>query len=232
MSQFQFSRQSMFSPVVLNLIIINTLIFLAQGIFGDQLYAIQELFGLHTVQSVYFKPYQLLTYMFLHGNFEHLFFNMFILFMFGTSVENYIGSKKFLLYYILCGVGAALLHMAILYFQLQPAFDYINQLPSPEKETLLHDSRRVFNGVTIGASGAIYGCLLAAGYFFPNAIVNLWFFMPIKLKWYVLALGVIEFFLGIRNSAGDTVAHFAHLGGAATGLLILLIWNKTSRKSF
>lgn len=232
MSQFQFSGQRMFPPVVLNLIIVNALVFFAQKTFSEQSLAINDLFALHSVQSVFFKFYQLVTYMFMHGSFEHLFFNMLILFMFGSSVENYIGSRKFLFYYFACGVGAALLHMVVLHFEMMPYYDMLRQFSPEEQQNLLNSSGTVFNSITVGASGAIYGCLLAFGFLFPDAIINLWFFVPIKAKWYVLILGAIEFFLGIRNSAGDTVAHFAHLGGAITGLIILLIWNKSKRKSF
>ena len=154
--------------------------------------------------------------MFMHGNFSHLFFNMFALWMFGYALENYWGSKRFLVYYLITGVGAALIQTGVLALEIRgmtqglPPFaaqHYINQI------------------VTVGASGAVYGILLAFGMCFPNVPIFLYFFFPIKAKWFVIIYGVIELFAGIGGTA-DGVAHFAHLGGMIFGLLLILYWRK------
>jgi membrane associated rhomboid family serine protease len=236
---FQYYRPSAFPPVVKNLIIINALVFVAQITFGNSNpYAIENLFALHDVQSVYFKPHQLITYMFLHGSFTHIIFNMLALWMFGSQLENYWGSKRFLKFYIICGVGAGLLHMGVLYLELKPAWDYIRQFPKEEQERAIYGATRIINdqwainAPTLGASGAVFGCLAAFGYLFPNTLIYLYMLVPIKAKWFVLIYADIELWLGFDNSPGDSVAHFAHLGGALTGFIIVLIWNKTNRRTF
>ena len=236
---YNYYRPNRFPPVVKNLLIINALIFVAQISLGNSKpYMIENLFALHDVQSVYFKPHQLITYMFLHGGFEHLLFNMLALWMFGSQLENYWGSKRFLQFYIICGIGAGLLHMGVLYMELKPAWDYIHQFPLEEQEkakygaTMLIDGKWAINAPTLGASGAIFGCLAAFGYLFPNTLIYLYFLLPIKAKWFVLIYGALELWLGFRNAAGDSVAHFAHLGGAITGFILVWIWNKTNRRTF
>ncbi|MFI3302440.1 MAG: rhomboid family intramembrane serine protease [Rikenellaceae bacterium] len=182
-------------PVVLNLIIINCLGLMATTIFPTLSFYL----GLHTPQSEYFKLYQVVTYMFLHGGLSHLFFNMFALWMFGRTLENVLGSKRFLIYYMACGVGAGLLQLGI--GMVSPYY------------------------LTVGASGAVFGLLLAFGVLFPNSIIMLLIPpIPIKAKWFVIIYGVMELMLGIRNSASDNVAHFAHLGGMIWGFLLLLYW--------
>ncbi len=186
---------NMAPPVVLNLIIINCLGLMATTIFPS----LQFYLGLHTPQSDFFKLYQVVSYMFLHGSLSHLFFNMFALWMFGRTLENVLGSQRFLIYYMACGVGAGLLQLAI--GMVSPYF------------------------LTVGASGAVFGLLLAFGVLFPNAIIMLLIPpIPIKAKWFVVIYGVLELMLGMGNFAGDNVAHFAHLGGMIWGLLLLLFW--------
>jgi membrane associated rhomboid family serine protease len=238
MSNYQSYRPNRFPPVVKNLLIVNALVFVAQMTFGNSNpYFIENLFALHDVHSVYFKPHQLITYMFLHGGFEHILFNMLALWMFGSMLENYWGAKRFLQYYIICGLGAGLLHLGVLYFEMKPAWDYIRQFSPEEQEKAIYGATMVIkdqwaiNAPTLGASGAIFGCLAAFGYLFPNSLIYLYFMIPIKAKWFVLIYGALELWLGVRNSPGDSVAHFAHLGGAITGIIIVLIWNKTNRKT-
>lgn len=236
MSQFRFTRPDRFPPVIKNLLIINVLIFLAQVTLGRESYTIVNLFALHDIQSPYFKPHQLLTYMFLHGGFDHLLFNMLALWMFGSVLENYWGAKRFLQYYILCGLGAGLLHLGVLYIEMKPAWDYLNQLPAELREDVMYKNDiavmgKAINASTVGASGAIFGCLAAFGYLFPNTLIYVYFLFPIKAKWFVIIYGAIELALAVRNSAGDNVAHFAHLGGAITGIIIVYIWNKTNRRT-
>lgn len=237
---FQYYRPNRFPPVVKNLIIINALIFLAQMTYGSSHPEfLENLFALHDIRSTYFKPHQLLTHMFMHGGFEHILFNMFALWMFGSLLENHWGAKRFLTFYILCGLGAAVLHLIVLYVEMMPAWDYIHSLPAieqmsviqGEKIVVLNGTPQIINGATLGASGAIFGCLAAFGYLFPNSLIYLYFLFPIKAKWFVLIYGALELWLGVNNSAGDNVAHFAHLGGAITGIIIVFIWNKTNRRT-
>ena len=236
MSEFRFTRPNRFPPVIKNLLIINVLVFITQATFGANSPVIENLFALHDVHSVFFKPHQLLTYMFLHGGIDHLLFNMLALWMFGSVLENYWGAKRFLQYYILCGLGAGLLHLGVLYFEMKPAWDYISKFPLEEQASVIYNNNvlvmdKAINAATVGASGAIFGCLAGFGYLFPNTLIYIYFLFPMKAKWFVIIYGAIELALAIRNSAGDNVAHFAHLGGAITGFIIIYIWNKTNRKT-
>jgi membrane associated rhomboid family serine protease len=162
---------------------------------------------------------------------------MFALWMFGSLLENHWGAKRFLQFYIICGIGAGLLHLGVLYFEMKPAWDYIRQFPLEEQEkaiygaTIIIKDQWAINAPTLGASGAIFGCLAAFGYLFPNSLIYVYFMIPLKAKWFVLIYGGIELAMAIRNSAGDTIAHFAHLGGAITGFIIVYIWNKTNRRT-
>jgi len=227
MSEFRFTRPDRFPPVIKNLLIINILVFIAQETFGKTSGVVENLFALHDIHSEYFKPHQLLTYMFLHGGFDHILFNMLAVWMFGTTLENYWGSKRFLTFYILCGVGAGLLHLGVLYFEMD---HYVANLKfySPEDQLII---TQMINSPTVGASGAIFGCLAAFGYLFPNSLIYIYFLFPIKAKWFVIIYGALELALAVRNSAGDNVAHFAHLGGAITGIIIVIIWNKNNRRT-
>jgi membrane associated rhomboid family serine protease len=236
MSEFRFTRPNRFPPVIKNLLIINVLVFIAQATFGANSPAIENLFALHDVHSVFFKPHQLLTYMFLHGGIDHLLFNMLALWMFGSVLENYWGAKRFLKYYIICGLGAGLLHLGVLYVEMKPAWDYISKFPLEEQASVIYNNNvlvmdKAINAATVGASGAIFGCLAGFGYLFPNTLIYIYFLFPMKAKWFVIIYGAIELALAVRNSAGDNVAHYAHLGGAITGFIIIYIWNKTNRKT-
>lgn len=231
MNDYRSYRPNRFPPVVKNLLIINVLVYIAQVTIGANSGTIENLFALHDVRSVFFKPHQLLTYMFLHGGMAHILFNMLALWMFGSSLENYWGAKRFIQYYLITGLGAGLLHLAVVYYELTPM---IQQLPmySPEDQLLyLNAPGSPLNSATLGASGAIFGCLAAYGYLFPNSLIYVYAVLPIKAKWFVIFYGALELFLGVKNSAGDSVAHFAHLGGALTGIILVLIWNKTNRKT-
>ncbi|MBN8787421.1 MAG: rhomboid family intramembrane serine protease [Terrimonas sp.] len=223
--------------IVKNLLIINTLVFLAQKAFeGSTGFSIEKYFALHDIHSVYFKPHQLISYMFLHGSFEHILFNMFALWMFGSTLENYWGPKKFLIFYLLCGIGAGALHLGVLYYEnemlIRDTYQKIASLGEGAQLEALKQMYIQINTSTLGASGSVFGCLAAFGYLFPNSLIYLYFFIPIKAKWFVLMYGAMELILGIQNSAGDNVAHWAHLGGALIGFLLVLYWNKTNRRKF
>ncbi|MCL1938288.1 MAG: rhomboid family intramembrane serine protease [Candidatus Azobacteroides sp.] len=232
-----FNSNSLFStipPVTRNILIINFAVWLLCYLCGQMVNILglhylcgqmANILGLHYFQSKGFYLYQFITYMFTHESFSHLFFNMFALFMFGGVVERIWGPQRYLSYYLITGIGAGLIQMLVSYIQVRT---YINRfemdgLLSPSQLTYLYNSIPV----TIGASGAIFGLLLAFGMLFPNAPI---YFMlipiPIKAKYFVAGYGLIEFFFGISNRTGDNVAHFAHLGGMLFGIIMILYWRK------
>ena len=240
------SRLGSIPPATKNIIIINLLIWLVEIIFprfGDE--GIIRHLGLHYVTSDLFNPAQIITYMFVHDNhsFLHIFFNMFTLWMFGRILEQVWGTKRFLFYYAVCGVGAALVQEAVWAFTWQHSFAEaiasLNGITYDSARQMIDQAIASGNGeylkavaeyknyamVTIGASGAIFGLLLGFAFVFPNMPLYLFFIpIPIKAKWMVLGYAVLEFFLGV--TANDTIAHFAHLGGLLFGLVLLLIWRK------
>ena len=220
-------------PVIKNLVILNALVFFAQMTFqNNATINLENLFALHDVHSVFFRPHQLVTYMFMHGSFEHILFNMFALWMFGAVLENYWGSKRFLIFYMVCGLGAGLLHLGVLYLEMEPIMAIFNQLDPRQQEELLYSREFKVNTATVGASGSVFGCLAAFGWLFPNSLLYIYFLFPIKAKYFVILYAAMELWLGIANSAGDNVAHWAHLGGAAVGIAMVIYWNKTNRRRF
>ena len=278
--QFRPRGFSLLPTLVKNLLIINGLMFVAQIVaeksFGIRL---EDSLGLHYPASMAFKPWQFITYMFMHGSFGHLFFNMFALWMFGYALENIWGPKRFLFYYLVTGIGAALVHYVVIYFQINPTvirldaliadptapaiFDFISQSTlqineysgeiyiqsqkfqealealayNPEnKQALLMarnflvDYREYFMSLpnVIGASGAVFGILLAFGMLFPNTLIYIYFFFPLKAKYFVIIYGLIELFYGF-SGANSNVAHFAHLGGMVFGFFLILYWKKKGR---
>jgi membrane associated rhomboid family serine protease len=220
-------------PVIKNLIIINVLVFFAQYTFqSNPTFNLENLFALHDVHSVYFRPHQLITHMFMHGGFTHIFFNMFALWIFGSVLENVWGAKRFLIFYMASGLGAAFLHLGILYFEMEPVMQIFNSLPAEQQEELRYAQNFKVNTATVGASGAVFGCLAGFAYLFPNSLLYIYFLFPIKAKWFVLIYAGLELYYGIKNSAGDNVGHWAHLGGALVGFLLVLYWNRTNRRRF
>ena len=199
MSNVRFSRPGMFPPVVKNLIIINVLVFIAQSTINSAQFSIIDTFALHDVHSVFFKPHQIITHMFMHGDIGHIAFNMLALWMFGSVLENYWGAKRFLTFYILCGLGAALLHLGVLYMEMEPIMEQFRQLPQEFQRELIDSPRFKVNAATLGASGAVFGCLAAFGMLFPNSMVYVYFMIPMKAKWFVLIYGAIELFLGLTK---------------------------------
>lgn len=212
-------------PVVKNLVILNSVMLLITVLTGDFMY---EKFALFYFESPLFKPYQLVTHMFMHGNFLHLFFNMYSLVIFGIVLEQVWGSKKFFIYYMVTGLGAAALHSLVLWLEvssLEGAYQAGNMMAATGIENLMRTP-------TVGASGAVYGVLLAYGMLFPNNVLQL-LFPPValKAKWFVLIFGAIELFLGISNT-GSNIAHFAHLGGMLFGYFLIVYWKKKNRMYF
>lgn len=243
-------------PVVKNLLIINGLFFLATIVFRDQI-NLTEYLGLHYWMSDGFYPHQLITYMFMHSSvdFTHVLFNMFAVWMFGRVLEQVWGSKRFLIYYIVTGLGAAIIQLLVAHFRIMS----IEQLLTPEAMEFVinngYDLRQGIKGVsdfannpvameyfmnpnvvdavllintpTVGASGAVFGILLAFGMLFPNTELMLLFPpIPIKAKWFVLGYGAIELYMGFANNPNDNVAHFAHLGGMLFGFILIKMWKK------
>lgn len=233
MAQFQFRRFELIPPVIKNLLIINGLVWLAQITLGNT-FPIMDLFALHDVRSELFRPHQLITHMFMHdpSSIMHLLFNMLALWMFGSALENVWGPKRFLIFYLASGLGAAALHLAVLYYQHGQLIETFNQLPSYTRIQLNEELMKRINEPTVGASGAVFGCLAGFGYLFPNTYILLYFLFPIKAKWFVIIYAALELFAGVRATAGDNVAHFAHLGGALVGFLLVYYWNKRNRRHF
>lgn len=264
--------------VVKNLLIINVLFFVAQSVVP----AIDANLSLYSIVSEQFKPWQLATHFFMHGNLMHLFFNMFALVIFGSQLERVWDPKRFLIYYLACAMGAAVIYSAWSYLEINTmqsiindfsnnpsinSFEYfkskyididifnietqskirqsLNEITSLLSNPVLLDygkqeaislmkefySLKV-NTPMVGASGAVFGLLAAFGYLFPNTQLMLLFPpIPIKAKFFVIGYAALELYLGTANHPGDNVAHFAHLGGALIGILLVLYWNK-NRNSF
>ena len=233
MSQIRMSGFQEIPPVIKNLIIVNALLFFAQTIFqNNPTLRIEEFLALHDVHSAFFRPHQLITYMFLHANIGHIFWNMLLLWVFGSMLENVWGSKRFLVFYVLSGIGAAVLHLAVLYFEMEPVMAQFRMLPPEQQAELIENPLFRVNTATLGASGAVFGCMAVFGYLFPNSILYIYFLFPIKAKWLVIIYIVMELWLGVRNTAGDNIAHWAHLGGGLAGFLLVLYWNRTNRRNF
>lgn len=233
MTEFRPGGFQVLPLIVKNLLIINVLVFLAQQVFdATGSFSMENYFALHDIRSVFFRPHQIISYLFLHGSGFHIFSNMFALWMFGSALENYWGPKRFIIFYLLCGIGAGLLHLGVLYIENNPIVEIFRTIPIEKQQELLYAPDFKLNGATIGASGSVFGCLAAFGYLFPNSLIYLYFFVPIKAKWFVLGYAAMELFSGVRNSAGDNVAHWAHLGGALVGFLLVFYWNKTNRRTF
>ncbi|MBT4478975.1 MAG: rhomboid family intramembrane serine protease [Flavobacteriales bacterium] len=238
--------------VVKNLLIINGLFFLATWALENQGINLTNLFALHQFQSPDFMPHQLVTHMFMHSNSywessifgildrpitlpisTHLLFNMFTLWMFGKTLENMWGGKRFLTYYMITGFGAALIYIGYLQFQIYEIANNFPELLEMAKERRYDPSNidsfkitQLVNTPMVGASGAVYGLLLAFGMLFPNSLIYLYFAIPVKAKYFVGGIGVLALISGVGNNPGDNVAHFAHLGGMIFGIILLKYWKK------
>lgn len=217
-----------------NLLIINVLMFAAYFVFGRLGIDFNDIFGLHFFLSSNFHMYQLFTYMFMHAGVSHIFFNMFALWMFGRIVENVWGPKRFLTYYMVCGIGAGLIQMIAQFGSFYMiASEQIPGFGFGDIMTVVHNSEIVLNSwTTVGASGAIYGILLAFGMLFPEERIFIFPLpMPIKAKWFVMLYAGLELMLGL-GMPGDSVAHFAHLGGMLFGYLLIKHWQNNSNGGY
>ncbi len=227
--------------VIKNLMIINGLFFVATLVFNSTFgIDLAEYLGLFLPASPLFQPYQIITHMFMHGGLMHIFSNMFALWLFGMALENVWGPKRFLLYYLVTGLGAALLHLGVLYWEY---FSLINQMtPAGIADVktfgaeLLNSNRNyldanqsalnlLLNMPTVGASGAVFGVLLAFGMMFPNQYIYIYLLFPIRAKYFVAIYGIFELYNGFSNQ-GSNIAHFAHLGGMLFGFFLIQHWRR------
>jgi membrane associated rhomboid family serine protease len=271
MTQFRPSGFQQLPAVVKNIIIINVLVFLIAQLLNSRGISLDDTLGLHYWQSGKFRWWQLFTHMFMHANLTHIFFNMFALWMFGRILENVWGPQRFLIFYLVCGVGAAFCHLGVLTFEFTNYHDafmqfqhaptatnfvyflrhhgligdidprFINQWSADPQNTdyaqqaakFLEDHyHNMIDEATIGASGAVFGLLFAFGYLFPNTLLYLYFAIPIKAKWFVTGYALLELYSGISDSAGDNIAHFAHLGGMLFAFIMLRLWKNNVKDSF
>ena len=277
MQQFRPSRFDVLPFIVKNLLIINGLMFLASWVAENQFHVdLSRWLGLHYFTSPYFMPHQLISHMFMHGNFMHILSNMFALWMFGSMIENYWGPKRFLTFYLVCGLGGALLHWGVTgweVYQIQQDVNGFMSSPTPtafislfernqsllyngdlvdRANFLLNDWRStptstvyVFkakelaqelvlqkaNIPVVGASGAVFGVLLAFGMMFPNTYLYLYLMIPVKAKYFVFFYGLFELYAGVTGTQSG-VAHFAHLGGMLFGFILIKYWNRKRRTDF
>ena len=212
-------------PAIKNIIIINVLVMVM--ITLKENWMITN-FALFYPSSPFFKPWQIVTHMFMHGGFWHIFFNMYTLFIFGTVLERIWGTKKFLIFYFVTGIGAALLHTGVQFIEAQV---YISQIADGSQQAASAYQALKYTP-TVGASGAIYGVLMGYAMLFPDSVLTL-IFPPVSLKakWFVIIFAVIELLTGISSirSVGGGIAHFAHLGGMLFGWLLILYWKKRHR---
>lgn len=265
-----------FTEVVKNLIIINVLLFLAvPAVLGSFDIDLRSLLGLHLFSSDLFRPYQIVTHLFMHGSLMHLFMNMFVLWMFGSTLESIWGGKRFFIYYLITGLGAAMLYSMATYIEVNVELGPLNAFlssPSPETLNVFLDTHRPIsqgldydlwlafqnfkenlqlylqspdNGAllsklttyaenyrtfyyglssVVGASGAVFGLVLAFGMLFPNQEVYLFAIIPLKAKYLIVLVSAIELFMIYENSPTDNIAHFAHLGGMLFGYFLLKYW--------
>lgn len=242
----QSTRFSMLPEVIKNLLIINGLFFLATIVFDSTLgINLIRLLGVYVPGSPHFSPYQIVTHMFMHGNFGHIFLNMFALWMFGNALENIWGGKRFLIYYLITGFGAAFLHLGVQFFEAQSLISDLMQMGFSKNDIsqALSSGYATASGIggvhgletlqqlatmyivpTVGASGAVFGILLAFGMTFPNQRIYLYFLFPIKAKYFVGGIGVLELINGLANDPASNIAHLAHLGGMLFGFLLLRYW--------
>lgn len=221
-------------PVVTkNIIIINVIMFLATMAAETQGVDLTKYFGLHYYLAPDFKPHQFVTYIFMHGSFTHILFNMFGVYIFGQVLEQLWGPKRYLIFYILTGFGAAIAQYIVMHFEISRVLEMVNQeiasplLSAADKSYYIDQKFEYLNRqVIVGASGSLFGLLGAFGMLFPNQRLYLYFLFPIKAKWLVIAYGAFELISGWRNDPMDNVAHFAHIGGLIVGVVLVLIWRR------
>ncbi|MFC5285088.1 rhomboid family intramembrane serine protease [Pedobacter alpinus] len=274
MRDFNPLSNTLFPPIVKNLLIINGILFFATYVFQSSFgFDLSEHLALFYPASDKFRVWQLFTHLFMHANIGHIFSNMFALWMFGSVLEKFMGSKKFINYYILTGIGASILFLGVQALEIAPlqsSAEVYTAAPSISKyesfvqdqvpENIQPDFNRVteywqqnpesvdakkasvnmvnsylsakLNTPVLGASGAVFGILLAFGMLFPNTLIYIYFFFPMKAKYLVILYGLFELYNGMANNPGDNVAHFAHLGGMLVGFILIKLWGIKRVDSF
>lgn len=273
MQEYRPSSFKLLPDVVKNILIICALAFFADMVFSTRFnFSVNNYFGLHIPASPEFHWWQFITYLFLHGSWTHIIFNMLAFWMFGNTLENLWGPKRFLIYFLVTGIGAGLIQTGITTYSFNKTFaqaqEYLNN-PTPDgfsifvkenshsdlwhpqqaeqfnnfkdayykepnnpsliaetKQWVSETANDKMNSVTVGASGAVFGILLAFGMLFPNTIIYIYFAFPIKAKYFVVLYGLLEIYLGVQNNPADNVAHFAHLGGMLFGFILIKLWSK------
>ena len=211
--------------VTKNLLIINVLCFFGMLVAKRYGIDVENLLGLHFFLASDFNLSQLISYMFMHANFQHIFFNMFAVWMFGRVLEQVWGPKRFLTYYLICGIGAGLIQELVQYLEYAFTLSNYDSVNLGIAGGLIPMEEYLNMMTTVGASGAVYGILLAFGMLFPNSQMFIFPLpFPIKAKYFVIGYAVLELFLGLGG--GDGVAHFAHLGGMLFGLILIIYWRK------
>lgn len=229
-------------PVVTkNIIIISVLLFAAsQILLNAHVIDLYDYLGLHYYLAPAFKPHQFVTYIFMHGSVMHIFFNMFGLYMFGQVLEDVWGPKRYLIFFVVTGMGAALAQYLIMHMEISPAIEQMNLAISQSKdaaektyliEEKYYQLEQLNQNVIVGASGSLFGLLGAFGMLFPNQLLYVYFLIPIKAKWMVIIYGALELLMGLNNNPGDNVAHFAHIGGLVVGVVLVLIWKRNRYNS-
>jgi membrane associated rhomboid family serine protease len=239
------ARFNLLPDVIKNLMIINGLFFMATVVF-DNVFDMDlgAILGLYLPGSPEFRPFQLITHMFMHGNFAHIFFNMFALWMFGNMLENTWGARRFLTYYLVTGLGAALLHLGVNYYSAANlkselvSMGYTTEVIesamatgdvamdiTPAARVRFQELYQLYHIPTVGASGAVFGVLLAFGMMFPNTLIYIYFLFPIKAKYFVILYGLAELYSGF-SQPGSNIAHFAHLGGMLFGFILIKLWQR------
>jgi membrane associated rhomboid family serine protease len=236
---------SMLPLVVKNLLIINGLFFLATLAFGQAFHIdLVKYLGLHYPGAHDFGVWQFVSYMFMHGGIWHIVFNMFALWMFGSVLENVWGPKRFLNYYLVTGIGAAIINVFVTYLrisallpdlspeQIREVYEqgyHVLQSGQQYVDPTMNKLSLLINTPTIGASGAVFGILLAFGMMFPNSLIYIYFAIPVKAKYFVIFYGALELYSAFANNPGDNVAHFAHLGGMIFGFLLITYWKRKGK---
>lgn len=216
-------------PVTKNLLIINVLCFFGYQVARKYGIDLNDMLGLHFFLASDFNLAQLVTYMFMHANFQHIFFNMFAVWMFGRTLEHVLGSKRFLIYYMVCGIGAGLVQEVVQYAQYALELSHYDSVNIGVSIIPMEEFLNMMT--TVGASGAVYGILLAFGMLFPESRMFVFPLpFPIKAKFFVIGYAVIELLSGF-GSSGDGIAHFAHLGGMIFGFLLIMYWRKKNRNN-
>ncbi|HEX3386518.1 MAG TPA: rhomboid family intramembrane serine protease [Mucilaginibacter sp.] len=230
MSQYRQSPFANITPVVKNLLIINFLFFAATFVLHNS-FDMYKWLSVYYFDSPQFRPWQLITYMFMHANFMHIFFNMFGLFMFGPILEYSMGSKKFFNLYFICGIGGVALQLLVQAIEVHAITGgFTIAHPELESSFLQYGSNAqklfdIYNSQLVGASGAIFGILVAFGVLYPNMELFIFFIpIPIKAKYIVSAYILYEIYATFNQASGDNVAHLAHLGGGLFGFLLIKLW--------